>query len=165
MADESFKKRKEKIEMNTESIYRERFGITFSKRRSSAEKIKNKNCDELLKQKSSRLKSLSKSERVRENDYLEDKISKKQSILTEVYNLELEKIYNIDIKEYEHIKPVYNILKMEKCSILKYGIKKSTKPIKYSYCKTCDHNLVNPICIPCINHCHKGHLIKYIFKK
>ena len=54
---------------------------------------------------------------------------------------------------------------MNNCSILKYGIKKSTEDIKYSYCKTCDPNLTNPICLPCINNCHIGHLIKYVLNK
>ena len=57
-----------------------------------------------------------------------------------------------------------NIIKklkeVKNCSILKYGIKPSTNDISYSYCLTCDSSLINPICIPCLNHCHKGHNIK-----
>ena len=160
MANESLTKMKTK----EESIYRERFGISFSNRRYSAEK--KKNFDEFLKQKPLKTKKvLPKSERAKGNDYLEEKISRTESLLNEVNDLELERIYNININEYEHIIPVFNFLKIGKCSILKYGIKKSKQPIKYSFCKTCDHNLVNPICISCINQCHKGHLIKYIFKK
>jgi len=78
--------------------------------------------------------------------------------------LELDKIYNNEQNE-EEILPIKNFLIKEKCSILKYGINKSSEEIKYSYCKTCDHNLLNPICNPCINRCHKGHLIKYAFTK
>ena len=85
-------------------------------------------------------------------------------IINEVNDLELEKLYNINKKE-EGILPIINFLKIDKCSILKYGVKKSLEEIKYSYCKTCDHNLLNPICLACIKTCHKGHLIKYIIAK
>ena len=164
MADEILKKKKTKIENDTESIYKERFGISFSNRRASAEK--KKNFDEFMRQKTTKLrKTYSKNERNKEDDYLKGKISGTESKLNEINELEIEGLYNFDIKEYEHIIPLFNFLKMGKCSLLKYGIKKSTQPIKYSYCKTCDHNLVNPICIPCINQCHKGHLIKHAFKK
>ena len=51
------------------------------------------------------------------------------------------------------------------CIILKYGNKPSLEPIEYTFCKTCDSNLINPICIECINNCHKGHNIKKNFLK
>ena len=162
MAD-ALKKKKTKIEKDTENIYKERFGIAFSLPRDSD--TKKKHLEKLFRQKTNFRKSSTKNEKFKDSDYYDEKMSRTQSIINEVNELELINIYNIDIKEYEDILPAFNILKMEKCSILKYGIKKSTKPIKYSYCKTCDQNLLNPICIPCINHCHKGHLIKRVFKK
>jgi len=51
-------------------------------------------------------------------------------------------------------------LKIDNCSILKYGIKKSIEAIKYGYCATCDLNLIHPICMTCIENCHNGHSIK-----
>ncbi len=51
-------------------------------------------------------------------------------------------------------------LKINNCSILKYGIKKSIEPIKYGYCATCDLNLIHPICMTCIENCHNEHSIK-----
>ena len=95
---------------------------------------------------------------------IDDKLKSYQNIIEEVNEDELDRLYN-NQKDYEKILPIFNFLKIEKCSILKYGIKKSKEEIKFSYCRTCDHNLLNPICLYCINVCHKGHLIKYIFKK
>ncbi len=46
--------------------------------------------------------------------------------------------------------------KIKGCSILKYGIKISTEKIRYGYCQTCDVNLMHPICLECINLCHKS---------
>ena len=46
--------------------------------------------------------------------------------------------------------------KIKGCSILKYGIKISTEKIRYGYCQTCDVNLMHPICLECINICHKS---------
>ena len=79
--------------------------------------------------------------------------------------IELNKIYGNFEKESEDILPIQYFNKVNNCSVSKYGIKKSTEDIEYSYCKTCDHNLLKPICLCCINQCHKGHLIKYIFNK
>ena len=53
-----------------------------------------------------------------------------------------EYIYNKDINDVEIIKKLY---KVKDCSIFKYGIKESYEKIKYSFCKTCDKNLINPI--------------------
>ena len=58
-----------------------------------------------------------------------------------------------------------NSNKIPKCSILIYGAKASFEEIEYSFCKSCDSNLINPICIECINNCHKGHNIKKNFMK
>jgi len=46
--------------------------------------------------------------------------------------------------------------KIKGCSILKYGIKMSTEKIKYGYCQTCDVNLMHPICLECVNLCHRA---------
>ena len=162
MAEENKKLKQTRIERDTKSIYGERFGIFSTRRYSDKKHLYH---EELLRQKTYFRQSLTKNEKFKDNDYLDKKMSKAQSIINEVNELELINIYNIDLKEYENILPAFNILKVENCSILEYGIKKSTQPIKYSYCKTCDHNLINPICIPCINKCHKGHLIKHVFKK
>ena len=79
--------------------------------------------------------------------------------------IELNKIYANFEKESEEILPIQYFTKVSNCSIVKYGIKKSSEEIEYSFCKTCDHNLLKPICLCCINECHKGHSIKYIFNK
>ena len=50
------------------------------------------------------------------------------------------------------------------CSIIKYGAKESSDKIEYTFCKTCDSNLIYPICIPCIKKCHKDHKINEIIK-
>ena len=57
---------------------------------------------------------------------------------------------------------INEFVKIKGCSILKYGIKISTEKIHYGYCQTCDVNLMHPICLECINSCHKsiGHKIR-----
>ena len=86
-------------------------------------------------------------------------------MLNEINELDINRVYNNFKKIKENIIPITNFFKINKCSIIKYGIKKSTENIEYSYCKTCDHNLIRPICLHCISICHKNHLISYIFKK
>ena len=53
--------------------------------------------------------------------------------------------------------------KIENCSVMKYGIKRSPELIQYAYCITCDDNLIHPICLECIEKCHKSynHIVKY----
>ena len=46
-------------------------------------------------------------------------------------------------------------LKIKNCSILEYGVRPSLEKIKFGYCRTCDMNLMNPICFPCLYECHK----------
>ena len=99
------------------------------------------------------------------NDSSTHKKSSNLIIYNEAEQLEIEKIYGTNEKDYDEILPIHNFDRVTKCSVLKYGIKKSTEEIEYSYCKTCDYNLLKPICICCINQCHKGHIIKYIFNK
>ena len=62
-------------------------------------------------------------------------------------------------------KIIKKLKEVDKCSILKYGIKPSNDDIIYSYCLTCDSSLINPICEPCLNHCHKDHIIKEKYEK
>ena len=71
----------------------------------------------------------------------------------------MNEIYNKFDVNYEP-KIIKKLKEVEKCSILTYGIKPSLDDISYSYCLTCDSSLINPICIPCINHCHSDHVVK-----
>ena len=162
----------DEMEKYNKQAYRGRFGILY---RSISTKFLSKRSYELKPNHNYKLK-MKKSEKCIETRKNKKKPSftvvksqshKNISIITEVNEMELDRIYkkNVDQNENENILPIFNFLKIRNCSILKYGIKKSTEEIKYSYCKTCDHNLVNPICFPCINNCHKGHLIKYIYSK
>ena len=57
-------------------------------------------------------------------------------------------------------KLIQKFTQIKECSILKYGLKPSTENIEFSFCRTCDPNLINPICKECIKKCHSGHKIK-----
>ena len=59
----------------------------------------------------------------------------------------------LNIKEEDFI--FKNFIKIQNCSILKYGIKPSSEKIKYGFCSTCDINLIHPICSICLKECHK----------
>ena len=50
---------------------------------------------------------------------------------------------------------VNDFLKIKNCSILTYGVRPSLEKIKFGYCRTCDMNLMNPICHQCLYDCHK----------
>ena len=159
----------EKLEKYNKKLYKGRFGISYH---SISTKILSMHSFEIRPKKGPKKKKLQKGlsmnlSNIFKKNYLEEKTKPHQNIniIPEVNEIELDRIYNNNNKEYEKNSPIYNFLKIKKCSILKYGVKKSTENIKYSYCKTCDHNLLNPICFPCINSCHKGHLIKYIYNK
>ena len=148
-----------------ESQYKDRFGISFSSFGSSKGITK-------LSKFSSR-KNIQKIKLNRENsqkNFLNFKKSnidkKKKKIIDKVEEIELNRIYNKNNQnENEKIIPIEIFNKVSKCSIIKYGIKKSTENIEYSYCKQCDHNLVRPICLHCINKCHSGHATNFIFRK
>ena len=98
--------------------------------------------------------------------------SRKQILATNLFyefeKRELMKLYeeedDEDIKD-KTLLPIVNFNKISNCSILKYGVKKSTEEIEYSYCKTCDYNSLKPICMSCIHKCHYGHIIRFNFKK
>ena len=98
--------------------------------------------------------------------------SRKQILATNLFyefeKRELMKLYeeedDEDIKD-KTLLPIVNFNKISNCTILKYGVKKSTEEIEYSYCKTCDYNSLKPICMSCIHKCHYGHIIRFNFKK
>ena len=87
------------------------------------------------------------------------------NLLLETEKQELIKLYGDDDKIKYQILPLLNFTKVNDCSIMKYGARKSSIEIEYSYCKTCDYNSLKPICLTCINKCHYGHVIKFVFKK
>ena len=68
-------------------------------------------------------------------------------------------------KDQNDDKVTRNLYDIKDCSLFKYGINESYKRIKYSFCKTCDKNLINPICEACVAKCHKGHRIKQLIQK
>ena len=149
------------------SKYPKRFGISYTK-----ESRKNLDFDYSPNKKNkkkvgmnSSIDNSSKLNSMIHNDSARKIRSSKNVLFNEAEQIEIDKIYGINGKEYEDILPIHNFDKITKCSVLKYGIKKSTEEIEYSYCKTCDYNFLKPICLCCINLCHKGHLIKYIFNK
>ena len=87
------------------------------------------------------------------------------NLLLETEKQELIKLYGDDDKIKYQILPLLNFTKINDCSIMKYGARKSSIEIEYSYCITCDYNSLKPICLTCINKCHYGHVIKFVFKK
>ena len=50
---------------------------------------------------------------------------------------------------------ISQFLKIKNCSVILYGIKPSPDKLKFGYCRTCDINLMNRICIECLYECHK----------
>ena len=76
-----------------------------------------------------------------------------------IEEINLKEIYK---KDDDNIIPklIQKFIKIEECSILKYGLKPSTEEIEFYFCRTCDPNLINPICKQCIRICHLGHKIK-----
>ena len=96
---------------------------------------------------------------------------RKGSLHSKMYETEEDKELKIIIDIYKNFdenyesKIIKKLKEVDKCSILKYGIKPSIDDISYSYCLTCDSSLINPICSPCLNHCHKDHIIKESYEK
>ena len=72
----------------------------------------------------------------------------------------MKEIYKEKDEEENSPKLIKKFLEVPECSILKYGLKPSIESVEFSFCRTCDPNLINPICIACINTCHKSHKIK-----
>ena len=65
-----------------------------------------------------------------------------------------EKKEEINIEE--NLEDVFSqFIKIKNCSIISYGVKPSTEKLKFGYCRTCDINLMNRICIECLYECHK----------
>ena len=65
-----------------------------------------------------------------------------------------EKKEEINIEE--NLEDVFSqFIKIKNCSIISYGVKPSTQKLKFGYCRTCDINLMNRICIECLYECHK----------
>ena len=140
--------------------YRRRYGISFSYKKLLEDgpfKLKN---EEIIKYTSKKEDSPKKSG---------ESICKKKILRTNLFfeseKNELNKLYGEDEKIKYQIVPILNFLKITDCSMMKYGARKSSIEIDYSYCKTCDNNSLKPICLPCINKCHFGHVIKFILKK
>ena len=148
--------------------YKKRFGIIYFKKNSV---ILGVNLNENGKRKQMIRRKLNSSKQITSkyhssSNYDSSVQSKKYNVFSnEIEQIELNKLYGNIEKEYDEILPIHNFNKVSKCSISKYGVKKSTDEIEYSYCKTCDYSLLKPICLCCINQCHKGHLIKYIFNR
>ena len=62
----------------------------------------------------------------------------------------------INLNPDENVNDVISqFLKVKNCSVIQYGIKPSPEKIKFGYCRTCDINLMNKICIECLFECHK----------
>jgi len=143
--------------------YERRFGISYS---SKGLKL---NFNEGISRKNTKFKgsNLFSRENSRRSTIKENSIVRKNTkrIFNEVNEIDINRIYDNIKKVNEHIIPISNFFKINKCPIIKYGIKMTTDEIEYSYCKTCDHNLIRPICLHCINNCHKNHLTSYIFSK
>ena len=51
---------------------------------------------------------------------------------------------------------ITSFLKIKKCTILQYGVRPTTEKVKFGYCRTCDLNLMNPICEECLVQCQKN---------
>ena len=138
---------------------------------SSQEKHPKSNTPKLKKRKLSKYKDKFKSESVigqyitqrkrsvginsNINPEILEKMESSKELLEELYK-------NYDKKSEPDI--IKKLNEVKNCSILKYGVKSSTKDISYSYCLTCDSSLINPICVSCLNICHKGHNIKENFE-
>ena len=165
MIDDSYVHDEEILEKINKNLYKRRFGISYSYKKGKSLDLK-----PLKNKKNRNLKKLNTSrESSKYNSLTNESSFHSKSIIHNLFNevekLELNKIYANFENESEDILPIQYFNKVNNCSVSKYGIKKSTDDIEYSYCKTCDHNLLKPICLCCINQCHKGHAIKYIFNK
>ena len=78
--------------------------------------------------------------------------------------IHMREIYKIQDDE-DVPKLIQKFINVKGCSILKYGLKISNESIDFSFCRTCDPNLINPICAECIKVCHIGHKFKKKFMK
>ena len=96
-------------------------------------------------------------------------IMKKRTGIIRNYNyseeMYMKEIYNDFESEENSPELIKKFLAVEDCSIIKYGLNQTYETIEFSFCRTCDPNLINPICAACINVCHKSHKIKKKFIK
>ena len=61
-----------------------------------------------------------------------------------------------DLNPDENVNDVISqFLRVKNCSVILYGIKPSPEKLKFGYCRTCDINLMNRICLECLYECHK----------
>ena len=94
-------------------------------------------------------------------------IMKKRTGIIRNYNyseeMYMKEIYNDFESEENTPELIKKFLEVEDCSIIKYGLNQTYETIEFSFCRTCDPNLINPICAACINVCHKSHKIKKKF--
>ena len=156
----------ELLEKYNKSQYRGRFGISYFSK--SSKILSPSKFSDIVSSKKMVAKLKLQKETIIRNNYksdLEEKLNVNNNILNGIKEIELERIYHNSKEKKEINLPIANFKKVSKCSIVKYGIKKSTEEIEYSYCRTCDHNLVRPICLSCINKCHKNHSINYLFRR
>ena len=79
--------------------------------------------------------------------------------------INIKEIYKDNDDNKDVPKLIQKFTEIKDCSILKYGIKPSIDEIEFSFCRTCDPNLMSPICLPCIKICHKSHKIKKLVMK
>ena len=79
--------------------------------------------------------------------------------------INMKEIYKEKEEDENAPKIIKKFLEVNECSILKYGLKPSIESVEFSFCRTCDPNLINPICLACINTCHNSHEIKKKFIK
>ena len=88
------------------------------------------------------------------NNSLDDNTAKSSITISLISNIETPSTGKEIISQFK---------KIPECSVIKYGIKKSPEKIPYAYCVTCDDNLIHPICLECIEKCHKAHnhIVKY----
>ena len=89
---------------------------------------------------------------IQKNDNSENDSSKKSDTMISQSHDEI----NIPLNTDTCNDVISEFTKIKRCSILKYGIKTSTEKIRFGYCQTCDVNLMHPICLECINLCHKS---------
>ena len=74
-------------------------------------------------------------------------------------------LYKNNKENSELPKIIQKFIQVKDCSILKYGLKPSNENIDFSFCRTCDPNLINPICAACIKICHIEHKIIKKYRK
>ena len=86
------------------------------------------------------------------NDNSDNDISKKSDTMISQSRDEID----IQLNDNTCNEVITEFTKIKGCSILKYGIKMSTEKIKYGFCQTCDVNLMHPICLECVNLCHRA---------